>query len=228
MEGTYKILDLPKNERPMERLFRYGASSISNVELLAIILRSGSAKNNVMALSNRLLNESGGLNGLLNCDVENLTKFNGIGKAKAAQLLALAEIAKRFKSFKSGDNYVIKSPEDAAYLVMDELRTYKKEYLKVILLNTKNLVISIEDVSIGSLNSSIVHPREVFSQAIKKSAASIVICHNHPSGDPTPSNEDINITKRLVESGKLLGIQLVDHLIIGDGVYISLKEKGLL
>lgn len=228
MEETFKIVDLPENERPRERLFRYGVGVLSNSELLAIILRSGSKKENILNLSSRIINKNGGLNGLLNSNLDDFMNVHGIGKAKAAQLVALIELSKRFKSYKDGDEYKISSPRDAVELVMEEMRSLKQEYLKVIMLNTKNVVIFIRDVSIGSLNSSIVHPREVFCDAIKKSSASIVICHNHPSGDPTPSNEDINITYRLKECGKLLGIDLLDHLIIGNGKYISLKEKGIL
>lgn len=225
---SQKILDLPENERPVERLFRYGADSISNTELLAILLRSGTASENVLSLSSKLISGTGGLNELLNSSYEDLIAYRGIGKTKAAQIIAISEIAKRFKSYKSGDKQNISNPKDAAELIMDSLRYLKKECLKVILLNTKNIVISIVDVSIGSLNSSIVHPREVYFEAIRRSSASIIICHNHPSGDPTPSCEDVHVTKRLKESGKLLGIELIDHIIIGDGKYVSLKEKGLL
>lgn len=228
MEETFKIIDLPESERPRERLFRYGVESLSNSELLAIILRSGSKKENILNLSGRIIKENGGLNGLLNSNLEDFMSLHGIGKAKAAQLIALVEISKRFKSYKDGNEYKISSPKDAVELVMEEMRGLKQEHLKVIMLNTKNVVIFIKDVSVGSLNSSIVHPREVFCDAIRKSSAAIVICHNHPSGDPTPSKEDINITYRLKECGKLLGIDLLDHLIIGNGKYISLKEKGIL
>lgn len=228
MENSLKVMDLPENERPREKLLRYGAESLSNGELLAIILRSGTSKENIINLSNRIIKDSGGLNGLLSSSAEDFMSLNGIGEAKATQLLALGEISKRFKSFRSGDEYRISKPKDAAELIMESMRYLKREHLKVIMLNTKNVVISIIDVSIGSLNSSIVHPREVFCEAIKKSSASIIICHNHPSGDATPSSEDINVTNRIKESGKLLGIELLDHIIIGDGTYISLKEKGIL
>lgn len=228
MEKSLKIMELPENERPRERLLRYGAETLSNGELLAIILRTGNFEENVLSLSNRILASKGGLNGLLDSSLEELIEIKGIGKAKASQLLALVEISKRFKSYESGECYKINNPKDAAEIVMGNMRYLKKEYLKVILLNSKNVVIGIKDVSIGSLNCSIVHPREVFSEAIKKSSASIIICHNHPSGDPTPSNEDINISYRLRDCGNILGIELLDHLIIGNGIYISLKEKGIL
>lgn len=228
MQNTCKILDLPKNERPRERMLRYGSEVLSNSELLAIILRTGSKDEDILSLCRKLLREKNGLNGLLTSTSEEFMKLHGIGKAKAAQLLALAELSKRFKSYKSGEEYKISEPRAAAEMVMEEMRYLKQECLKVIMLNTKNVVIGYKDVSLGSLNSSIVHPREVFCDALKKSSASIIICHNHPSGDPTPSSEDINVTNRIKECGRLLGIDLLDHLIIGDGIYISLKEKGII
>jgi DNA repair protein RadC len=148
--------------------------------------------------------------------------------AKAVQILAIAELSKRFTSYKSGSLYKINCPKDAAVLLMQEMRCLSKEVLKVILLSTKNIVLKIVDVSIGNLNSSVVHPREVFNEAIICHSASIIVCHNHPSGDPSPSNEDINITQRLKECGKLLGIELIDHIIIGDGIYVSFKEKTII
>ncbi|AKA72083.1 RadC family protein [Clostridium scatologenes] len=228
MKQTLKIMDLPENERPRERLLRYGTQSLSNAELLAIILGSGTKRENVLSLSNRIIKETGGLNGLLKSTVEDFTSLSGIGEAKAAQLMALLELSKRFKSYRDGNDYKISKPKDAALLVMNEMKNLKQEHLKVIMLNTKNVVMFIKDVSVGSLNSSIVHPREVFCDAIRKNSAFIIVCHNHPSGDPQPSNEDINVTNRLKECGKLLGIELLDHLIIGNGRYVSLKEKGIL
>lgn len=228
MDKMLKIKDLPESERPRERLFRYGSEMLSNVELLAILLGSGSKRENIMSLSSRIIHNNGGLNGIMESTLEDLININGIGKAKAAKLLAVVELSKRFRSFRDGDSYKICNSKDAAMLVMKEMKLLKQENLMVIMLNTKNVVISVKRVFIGSLNSSIVHPREVFNDAIKKSSASIIICHNHPSGDPSPSNEDIKVTYRLKECGELLGIQLIDHLIIGNGKYISLKEKGIL
>lgn len=228
MEKALRIMDLPECERPREKLLRYGAETLSNGELLAIILRVGNSNENIINLSNRILKEAGGLNGLLTSGSEEFLSLKGIGSAKASQLLALAEISKRFKSFQSGDVYKISQPKDAAELIMESMRHLKQECLKVIMLNTKNIVITIKDISVGSLNSSIVHPREVFCEAIKRSSASIIISHNHPSGDPAPSSEDISLTHRIKECGKLIGIELLDHIIIGNGCYVSLKEKGIL
>lgn len=228
MEKRVKILDLPENERPTERLLRYGTEALSNSELLAVILRTGSKKENVIDLCTRIIQYKGGINGIFDFHIEDITNLNGIGPVKGAQLLAVIELSKRFKTYKSGDEYKISTPKEAADYVMENMRSMKQECLKVLMLNTKNIVMYQKDVSLGSINSSIVHPREVFSEAIKKNCASIIICHNHPSGDPTPSNEDIDVTRRLKDCGKLLGIELIDHIIIGNGRYISLKEKGIL
>ncbi|MFA6941348.1 MAG: DNA repair protein RadC [Clostridiaceae bacterium] len=228
MDSILKIMDLPEMERPRERLLRFGPECLSNSDLLAIILRTGTKNENIISLCSRLLKESGGLNGLINMTVSEYREITGIGNAKAASLIAVMELCKRIKSYKSGNDYKIVSPKDAADLLMEEMRYLKKEYLKVILLNTKNVVLTIKDVSVGSLNSSIVHPREVFTYAVRDSSSSIIICHNHPSGDPSPSEEDINITRRLSESGRILGIELLDHIIIGDGTFVSLKEKGII
>ena len=223
-----KIKDLPVTERPQERLIKIGAGALTNSELLAIILRSGNRNEGVMELSSRILREFRGLNGLLDASFEELKKVSGVKEAKAAQIVALSELFRRFRSIKSGSDYRITSPSDVSDLLMMEMRELKREMLKVVLLSTKNNVISVTDASIGSLNSSIVHPREVYKDAIRRSAAAIIIVHNHPSGDPTPSGEDITTTKRINEAGKILGIDLLDHIIIGENRYISLKEEGFI
>lgn len=226
--SDFKMMDLPTNERPREKLFIYGPETLSNSELLAIIIGCGTKGENVLTLCTRLLAESKGLNQLLRMDKDALLNLKGIKYAKAAQILALGELSKRFRAYGSGEMYKISSPKDAANYCMEGMRYLEVEVLKVILLNTKNVVIGVKEVSRGTINSSIVHPREVFNEAIKTSAKSLVICHNHPSGDPTPSSEDINVTKRLYECSKIIGIDLLDHIIIGDGEYISLKEKGII
>lgn len=222
------LKELPQNERPRERLLRYGPQSLSNSELIAIILGTGNRGENILSLSSRIIKERGGLNGLLTSTREDFMKLKGIGDAKASQLMAVVEISNRFRSYRSGEQYRVCSPKDAAQYVMEEMRGLNQEILKVIMLDTKNKVIYEKNVSMGSINSSIVHPREVFKEAILKNSASIIIFHNHPSGDPSPSNEDINVTRRIKESGKILGIELLDHIIIGDGCFLSLKEKGVL
>ncbi|MDT8715269.1 DNA repair protein RadC [Clostridium sp. 19966] len=226
--NVLKIMDLPQNERPQEKLFRYGVDTLSNTELMAVVLRNGIQGDNIINLCARILKECGGINGLLDFSAEDFMKIKGVKHAKAAQILAMVELSKRLKSYKSGEEFKITQPSDAAYIVMESMRSLKQEMLKVLHLNTKNIVTLVKDVSLGTVNSSIVHPREVFSEAVKRSSTSIIICHNHPSGDPTPSNEDINITLRLKECGKLLGIELLDHVIIGNGIYVSLKDKGII
>ncbi len=221
-----RVRDLPFQERPQERLEKYGAQALSNAELLAVILRTGNQKDGILNLTAKLLNTFGGLNGVLEADLYELSALDGIKAAKATQLLAVSELAKRYQSFRSGDEYRITSPQDAADLVMNEMRDLKKEILRVLILNTKNIVTGTVDASVGTLSSSIVHPRDIYRDAIRRSAASIILVHNHPSGDPTPSGDDINSTRRVIEAGKIIGIELLDHIIIGEGRFISLKEKG--
>lgn len=221
-----RVRDLPFQERPQERLEKYGAAALSNGELLAVILRTGNSKNGILNLTAKLLNTFGGLNGVLEADFHELSALDGIKAVKATQILAVSELAKRYQSFRSGDEYRIATPQDVADLVMNEMRDLKKEILKVLILNTKNIVTGTVDASVGTLSSSIVHPRDIFRDAIRRNAASIILIHNHPSGDPTPSGDDINSTKRVKEAGKIIGIELLDHIIIGEGRFVSLKEKG--
>jgi DNA repair protein RadC len=229
MSNSLKIKDIPQNERPKEKLLTYGAESLSNSELLAIILRTGTQGENVLQLSGRLLSELEGLDGILSANFNDITAIKGIKEGKASQILALSELFKRFRTLKSmKKDTKITSPKDLADLLMGEMNELNQEVLKVILLSTKNTVIGIKDVFKGSLNTSVVHPREIFKEAINKNSASIIICHNHPSGDPTPSKEDINITVRVKECGNIVGIQLIDHIIIGNNKFISLKERGLM
>nr|WP_303621460.1 DNA repair protein RadC [Paucisalibacillus globulus] len=222
------IKDVPKEDRPRERLLNLGASHLSNQELLAILLGSGTKEESVMALSNRLLMHFEGLKLLKDATIEELTAIKGIGSAKGVLILSALELGKRLSQYKPNERYVIRSPEDGADYVMEELRNLNQEHFVVLFLNTKNQIIHRQTIFIGSLNASIVHPREVFREAVKRSAASIIVAHNHPSGDPTPSQEDIHVTRRLAESGKMIGIELLDHLVIGDRKFVSLKEKGYL
>ncbi|NSL51613.1 RadC family protein [Calidifontibacillus erzurumensis] len=225
-QSSLMIKDYPKDSTPRERLVAYGPESLSNQELLAILLRTGTKNESVMELSQRLLKKFDGLRMLKDATIEEITKINGIGSVKAIQILAALELGRRINKLRYEERYTIRSPEDAAKYVMDDMRFLSQEHFVAIYLNTKNQVIHKQSIFIGSLNASIVHPREVFKEALRRSSASIICVHNHPSGDPTPSREDIEVTKRLVECGKIIGIDVLDHLIIGDTKYISLKEKG--
>lgn len=222
------IRDVPPHDRPRERMIADGPRSLSTHELLAILLRTGTKEESVLQLSNRILNEFEGLRLLKDASLEEITSIHGIGSAKAIQLMAAVEIGRRIGRLKYEDRFMIRSPEDAANYMMEEMRFLSQEHFVCLYLNTKNQIMHKQTLFIGSLNASIVHPREVFKEAFRRSAASIICLHNHPSGDPAPSREDIDVTKRLVECGKILGIDVLDHLIIGEKKYVSLKEKGYL
>lgn len=224
----YMLRDIPHEERPRERLMRYGADALSHAELLAILLRTGTQQESALHVAQRLLAHAGGIRSLIDFSVDELMQIKGIGEAKAVQLLAGIELGRRLARTGRAESPVIRSPKDAADQVMDQLRFLQKEHFICLFLNTKNHLIGQETLSIGSLNASIVHPREVFRAAIKCSSASLICAHNHPSGDPSPSKEDIEITKRLCEAGSVIGIDVLDHIIIGDGRFVSLKEQGLL
>lgn len=226
---SYTIKDLPEDERPREKLYKYGPKALSNTELLAIIIRTGNRENTAIELSQKLLvGKKEGISFLTDTSLQEIMKVKGIGECKAAQILAAVELGKRVMSSTHKDKTKITSPTDIVDLLMLDMTHLKKEHFKIVMLDTKNQVIGIEDISVGSLNSSIVHPREVFKEAIAKSSASIILVHNHPSGDPTPSKEDIAITRRLTEGGDILGVKVLDHIIIGSNKYISLKEKDII
>ncbi|MEZ2660313.1 RadC family protein [Aneurinibacillus aneurinilyticus] len=226
-EDNYPTLrDMPETDRPRERMMQAGPGALSNAELLAILLRTGSAEESVLKLSYRVLNEVGGLRGLKSTSFEELTALKGIGPAKALLLMAGLELGKRMSGAPPSERITIRSPKDVADVMMEEMRYHTQEHFVCLYLNTKNHIIGRETIFIGSLNSSIVHPREVYKEAIRRSSASVICLHNHPSGDATPSREDIDVTRRLQEAGRILGIELLDHVIIGDGQFYSLKEKG--
>lgn len=220
------LRQLPHNQRPRERMITYGADALSHAELLAILLRTGTKNQSAVELATNVLRQCGSLRQLVDMSTEELTAIKGIGQAKALQLLAGIELGKRVARSRLGDVVTVRSPYDAAMFVMEEMKYLKKEHFVCLFLNTKNHIIGKETLSIGTLNASLVHPREVFRAAIRVSSASIICIHNHPSGDPSPSAEDIQITQRLAEAGSLLGIEILDHLIIGDGKFVSLKEQG--
>ncbi|AJD91659.1 hypothetical protein JMA_23420 [Jeotgalibacillus malaysiensis] len=225
-QKTLMIRDYHDEDKPRERFINQGPQSLSNQELIAILLRTGSKEESVINLSNKLLQEFNGLRSLKEASFDELTAIKGIGHAKAVQVLAAVEVGRRIANITFEDRFTIRSPEDGATFLMNELRFLTQEHFVALYLNTKNQIIHQQTIFIGSLNSSIVHPREVFKEAFKRSAASIICAHNHPSGDPSPSKEDIDVTRRLVECGKMIGIEVLDHLIIGEKKYVSLKEKG--
>jgi DNA repair protein RadC len=222
------IKELPADERPRERLFAHGPQALSTAELLAILIRVGTPERSAVALGEYLLAHFGNLGAVAGATVEELAAVKGLGDAKAAQIKAAIEFGTRVAAFGGEARYTIGCPQDAANLFMPDMRFLKKETMKSALLDARQGVIAVKTISIGDLTSSIVHPREVFKDAILASAASIVVAHNHPSGDPTPSREDRLISMRLIAAGEMLGIELDDHLIIGDGIWVSLKQRGLL
>lgn len=222
------IKELPEDIRPRERLLKEGAEALSDIELLAILLRTGSREATALDLASLIMARFKNLHQLVDATVEELSEVKGVGLAKASQVKAALELARRLSQFSASPRPVVKSPGDAAGLVMEEMRHLDREHFRALLLNTKNQVIGVDKVSVGTLNSSAVHPRELFRNAIRRSAASVILMHNHPSGDPAPSREDLDITRRLVEAGKIIGIEVLDHIIIGDNKFISFKAKGLI
>ncbi|HQB76282.1 MAG TPA: DNA repair protein RadC [bacterium] len=227
MSKSFTIHDLPKDERPRERLVKFGEQALSAQELLQLILGRGVAGESVAVTAQKLLAQFGSLQKLAEASIEELSFIKGIGLAKAAQIKAAFEIGRRLStqtpSYKSKE---LTDPEKVYRLIKSKLKDYHKEHFYIIALNSRNQ--SIAEVSVGSLNASIVHPREVFAEAIKNKAASVVFAHNHPSGDPEPSEDDLVLTKRLVESGKILGIEVFDHIIVAKDEFFSFKDKGII
>ena len=221
------IRELPAQERPRERLKKYGAASLSNAELLAIILRTGAASESVLNLSAKLLARFGGLSGLAKAGFGELCMERGLAEAKAAQLKAALELGRRLLSTQPEERLAVRSPEDVANLLQAEMSLLEQEELRLVLLNTKNQVLAISQVYKGSVNTSLIRVSELFQEAVRENCPALVVVHNHPSGDPTPSPEDIKITEQIVTAGKLLDIEVLDHLIIGHQRYVSLKERGL-
>ncbi len=225
---SFTIHDLPPSERPRERLQKLGAEALSAQEILAVILGRGVSGESVMVTAQRLLSRFENLKGIAEASVEELSQLRGVGIAKAAQIKAAFELANRLDGYaQTGTKTVVKTPEDVIGVVGGRLRGKKKEYFLALLLDTRNQLIKVAEISVGSLDSSIVHPREVFKEAISASAAAVIFAHNHPSGDAEASPDDINLTKRLAEAGDLVGIDVLDHIIIGGKKFLSLKREGL-
>ncbi|PRO64896.1 RadC family protein [Alkalicoccus urumqiensis] len=226
MQESLMIRDVPRVERPRERLVKYGRESLSNQELIALLLGSGTKRESVLTLSGKVLNHFDGLKLLRQASVEECMTIHGIGEARAVQLLAAVELGSRMASLSVEETDIIRSPADAADLMMEEMRHLTQEHFTALYLNTKNAVIKKKTLFIGSLNASVVHPREVYREALRCSCAAFICLHNHPSGNPEPSPEDIDVTKRLASCGKTMGVEMLDHIIIGDKRYFSMKEKG--
>lgn len=221
--------ELPDSERPYEKAAQYGTQILSDSELLAIILRTGSRSEKAIDLAQRLLllsDQEKKLVGLMDKTMEELKSVKGIGFVKSIQIKAIFELAKRISKSEALQKVKINSPGSVANIYMEEMRYLKQEQIRIVYLDTKNQILGDDVLTVGSVNASILDPRDVFISALKKNAVNIIMIHNHPSGDPTPSREDYMITRRVKEGGDLLGVKVLDHLIIGDGRYISLKEKG--
>ena len=221
------IQDMTLEERPREKMILNGAGSLTDAELLAILIRTGTKQFNAIQLGKAIIEKADNIRYLQNITIEELESINGIGKTKAVQIKAALELGNRIASYKPA-KYKIKNPWDIYKYYMESLRYQYKEIFKVVLLNTKNEIITDVDISMGTLNSSLVHPREVFREAIIRSSNKIILLHNHPSGNAEPSKEDKSVTNRLKECGELIGIEVIDHIIIGDGVYFSFKENMLI
>lgn len=228
-----KMKELPISERPYEKLEMYGPKTLSNSELLAIIIKTGTKEETSVAVAQNILslkgkNKNSDLRFLQDISLQEYTKIKGIGKVKAIQLLAVCELAKRMSRPINSLQIKVNNSEDAAKLLMDELRYEKREIAKILLLNNKNSIIKIIDIAFGGTNFAMLEPKEILSEAIKTQAPKMILAHNHPSGDPTPSKGDFQVTDRIYECADMLGIQLLDHIVIGDGTYESimyLKRK---
>jgi len=221
------VKEMPPEERPRERMARAGAQALSSTELLAIILRVGVGGENVLSMAQRILAGFGGLGGLSRADFSQLTAERGLGPAKASQILAALELGRRLMAESPEERWQIRAPSDAAHILMPVIGHQEQEHFVVLFLDTRNRVTDRETLYKGSLNTSLVRTAEVFRGAVRRNCAAIIVAHNHPSGDPNPSPEDVALTRRLVEAGKLLEIPVLDHLIIGENRYVSLRERAL-
>ena len=220
-----------KDDLPYEKCAKHGASSLSNTELLAVLLRTGTKGLNVLELADYILSSECGDSGILNihnCTLERLKEIHGIGTVKAVQILCLSELAKRLAKETAKEGLVFSLPSTIADYYMEEMRHQKQEHMKLLMLNSKSKLLGEKDISKGTVNASLVSPRELFIEALERQAVAIILIHNHPSGDTTPSENDMLLTKRVQEAGRLIGIELLDHIIIGNNCYMSFAEEQLL
>ncbi len=230
MKESNTIKEMYQDERPYEKCERFGAENLTDAELLAVILRTGTRGENSLELARRLLHPGPGRTGLTDIhqwSMERLMKVRGIGRVKAIQIRCLCELSKRMAKETASSALDFSSPQTIARYYMEDMRHRKREVLKLLLLDTRSRLISESDVSTGTVDMALISPRELFIEAFQKGASYIILLHNHPSGDPAPSREDIKITRRVYEAGMLIGIGLLDHIIIGDNRFVSMKEKGL-
>lgn len=230
MNKHLTLKELPYSERPYEKCEHYGASALSDAELLAVIIKTGTKNERAIDLANHILKltEPNGLAGINYMSIRDFTKIKGIGRVKAIQLLCIAELTKRMARSTREEGLRLLSPESVANYYMQQMRHLKKEKIVLVMLDTKNKFLKDLTISTGTIDTSIISPREIFISALQYEAANIILLHNHPSGDPSPSHDDVRTTKRIKECGTLIGIELMDHIIIGDNKYVSLKERGVL
>ncbi|MEE8345871.1 MAG: DNA repair protein RadC [Dehalococcoidia bacterium] len=221
------IRDLPVSERPRERLRQWGASALSNAELLAIILRTGAAGENVVAQATRLLSRFNGLPGLARASVGELSSEHAVGEAKAAQMLAAMELGRRLLATQPDERPFVRSPQDIANLLLADMALLEQEHLRVVLLNTRNQVLAVPEVYKGTVNTTQVRVSDLFRDAVREGCPAVIVVHNHPSGDPTPSADDVSMTRQLREAGSLLNIDVLDHIVLARNGFVSLREKGL-
>ncbi|QDW74030.1 JAB domain-containing protein [Lachnospiraceae bacterium KGMB03038] len=230
MSHSNTIKEIPSTERPYEKCRERGAALLSDSELLAVLLRTGTRGENALELARRILYHTGekGILGIHQLTMEQLLKIKGVGQVKAVQILCLSEFSKRLAKARAQENLCFATPGAIASYYMEDLRHQKQEVAKLLLLNGKARLIGETDISKGTVNASLITPRELFLEALRKEAVSIILLHNHPSGDPSPSGEDILVTERILKAGELIGIELLDHIIIGNNCYISFRESELL
>ena len=225
---TSSVREMPEDDRPRERLMRLGPEALRDAELIAVLYRTGTREMGAVALAEQTIRHFGGLRALARASVEELQQVKGLGAVKAIEIKAALELGTRLAAYTENDRPRIRCSQDVVDLLMARFKHYETEQFKTLLLNTKHEVMKTVDISQGGIDGTVAAPRDVFRQAVREGAAAVIVCHNHPSGDPQPSREDIMLTKRLQESAEVLGIGFLDHVVFGDGRYISMKERNLI